>query len=219
MATIEDRKILGQCLGYIPEVRAKLIQHPHLDGAAVEDAVRRELEQPTPNLEYLQALATALVALLPSSHAAFTRLLFASAPKGVYELRFSAFVALNRSDFNELEQDGVEYLLFEYLRGVKSTAAYAAWKAGLVLGEDWLSPRTERLLKEPMKMARYPAGRLGAINGYRFIVQRRKTFTAEEFAPLSAAAHSVSSRKVREWARFHLERLRSMQGGSVASAG
>jgi len=125
----------------------------------------------------------ALVALLPSSHAAFTRLWFASAPKGVYELHFSAFVALNRSDFNELEQDGAEYMLFEYLRRVNSTAAYAAWKEGLVLGEDRLSPRTESLLKELMQTALYPAGRQGAINGYGFIVQRRETFIAEEFAP------------------------------------
>jgi hypothetical protein len=218
MATIEDQQVLGQCcFGHTSEVRAKLAQSPHLDGLAVEDAVNRELEQTAPNLEYLQGLANALVALLPSSYASVKRLLSIGTPKGVFELHFSIFGALNRSDFNELEQDGVEYMLAEYLQEVKSTASYAAWKAGLVLGEDWLSPRTERLLRMLMRMARYPAGRLGAINGYRFIVQRRRTFTAEEFAPLIVVSRRDKSRKVREQADFDLNRLRSMQSEIAAN--
>jgi hypothetical protein len=218
MATIEDQQVLGQCrFGPISGVRAKLAENPHLDSLAVEDAVNRELEQTAPNLEYLQGLANALVALLPSSYASVKRLLAIGTPKGVYELHFSIFGALNRSDFNELEQDGVEYMLAEYLREVKSTASYAAWKAGLVLGEDWLSPKTEKLLKMLMRTARYPAGRLGAINGYRFIMQRRRTFTAEEFALLSAVARSDKSGKVREQADFDLNRLRSMQSESAAN--
>jgi hypothetical protein len=218
MASTEDRRILCQCrFGTTSEVRAKLAENPQLDSLAVESAVNLELEQPAPNLEYLQGLGNALVASLPSSHASVKRLLSIGTPKEVYELHFAIFGALNRSDFNELEQDGMEYMLAEYLREVKSTASYAAWKAGLVLGEDWLSLRTERLLKVLMRTARYPAGRLGAINGYRFIMQRRGTFTAEEFAPLSAAARSDKSGKVREQADFDLNRLRSLQSENVAN--
>lgn len=215
MTTTEDQEVLVQCrFGSTSDVRAKLAGSPHLDSLAVEGAVHRELEQTAPDAEYLQGLANALVALLPSSYAAVKRLLAIASPKAVYELHFSIFGALNRSDFNELEQDGVEYMLAEYLREVKSTAAYAAWKAGLVLGEDWLSPRTETLLRRLMRTARNPAGRLGAINGYRFIVQRRKTFTAEEFAVLNTVAERDKNLKVREQAEFDLNRLRGMASES-----
>ncbi len=215
MTATEDQEVLAQCrFGSTSDVRSKLIGKPHLDGLAVESAVRLELERAAPDVEYIQGLANALVALLPSSYEAVKRLLAMTAPKSAYELHFSLFGALNRADFNELEQDGVEYMLVEYLRQVKSTAAYAAWKAGLVLAEDWLSPRTEAMLRRLMRTARYPAGRLGAINGYRFIVQRRKTFTAEEFAVLRAVAEREKNGKVREQAEFDLNRLRGMAGES-----
>jgi hypothetical protein len=172
--------------------------------------VNRELKLPAPDLEYLQGLANALVALLPNSYTAIKRLLGMANPKEIYELHFSIFGALNRSDFNELEQDGLEYLLAEYLRGVNSTAAYAAWKAGLVLGEDWLTPKTEGLLADLMTTARFPAGRLGAINGYRWVVQQRGTSTDAELAPLRRVARNDKSLKVRENAKFNLKHLSDM---------
>jgi hypothetical protein len=132
----------------------------------------------------------------------------------VYEIHFSIFGALNRSDFNDLESDGIEYILVDYLSEVKSSSSYAAWKAGLVLGEDWRSPKSELTLKRLMRSARFPAGRLGAINGYRFIVQRRGTFTPEEFSPLRAVAHRDKSKKVRDDAEFHLNRLHGIQSGT-----
>jgi hypothetical protein len=209
--------IMRCCFGTRDEVRADLLKNQLFDCKAVEEATSKELTLENPDLKYLQALANALIAFLPTSHAVVQRLLLMSKPRSVFELHFSMFVALSRSDFNGLEQDGVEYMLSEYLREVKSTASYAAWKAGLVLGEDWLSPRTEALLKRLMRTARNPAGRLGAINGYRFIVQRRKTFTPEEFAVLEAVAERDKNLKVREQAEFDLNRLRTMQSENTTS--
>jgi hypothetical protein len=212
----DDQETLAECrFGSIAEVRALLIENSHIDIATVENAVNRELEQSTPKLDRLQGLARALVALLPSSYSAVRRLLLAGAPKAVYEVHFSIFGALDRSLFNDLEQDGIEYAIVDYLSAVKSTSSYAAWKAGLVLGEDWISPQSELELKKLMKSARFPAGRLGAINGYRFILQRRRTLTTEELAPLLAAASRDKSSKVRDDAQFHIKRLRGLQSGTL----
>jgi hypothetical protein len=49
------------------------------------------------------------------------------------------------------------------------------------------------------------------------IVQRRKTFTAEEFAVLSAVAERDKNLKVREQAEFDLNRLRGMASESPAN--
>lgn len=198
------------CLAFVAEIRINLIDSPDIDCDTIELAAMDELKESEPDLTYIQALSYGLVALLPSSYAGLQRILALTTPKLVYEFHFSIFGALERSDFNKLEQDGIETLLSDYLREVKSTAAFAAWKAGLVLGEGWLSPRSEALLKTLMRTARNPAGRLGAINGYRFIVQRRKTFTAEEFAVLGVVAERDKNLKVREQAQFDLNRLRGI---------
>lgn len=205
----------------ISRVRESLAVQDRLDSAAVETMLNRELKNPIPDTDYLEGLANALVALLPRSTRTVERLLSQSAPNCIYELHFSIFGALGRSDLNDLEQDGIEYMLMEYLLGVKSTSAYAAWKAGLVLGEDWLSPRAEHLLVRLMMTAKFPAGRMGAINGYRFVVERRKSFTTGELSPLRIVARSDKSSKVRGYAKFHLSRLREMSSarGSIGSSG
>jgi hypothetical protein len=172
--------------------------------------VNRELKKTLCDVDLLQALANALIALLPLSTRAIERLLSAANPRCVYELHFSLFGALSKAYFNDLEQDGIEYLLMTYLSEVRSTSSYAAWKAGLLLGEDWRSPRSEALLIRLMMSAKFPAGRMGAINGYRFVIERRKTFTTEELSPLRAVAKSDKSAKVRQDAKFHLARLRKM---------
>jgi hypothetical protein len=78
-------------------------------------------------------------------------------------------------------------------------------------------PRSEKLLLSMMINARYPAGRLGAINGYRFIVQRRKTFTNAELTPLRKLARSDPSKGVRDEARFEVRRLSELRYAQEAS--
>ena len=210
MAT--DHEILNQCrYGPVSQVRALLFKNPQVDGVVIEHALAEEFNKPAAEKDFLQGLAKALIALLPSTYTLMKNLLSAKAPGRVFEVHFSIFGALSRSDFNGLEQEGLEYMLGQYLFDATSTAAYAAWKAGLVLAEDWLSPRSERLLIKLMAQAKYPAGRLGAINGYRFIVEHRRTFTEEEIRPMRITARKDKSEKVREQAQFHLDRFTGMR--------
>ena len=199
------------CFAWTQEVRGNLSKHPEITPTVVAVEAEAETANPTSDLEYIQALASAVVALLPASYESLSSLLSMSSPKAVYELHFSIFASLDRSAFNPLEQDGLQYLLSEYLHNVRSTEAYAAWKAGLVLGEGWLSARSEGLLQRLIATARYPAGRLGAVNGYRFIMQRRKTYTAKEFGVIRRAARTDTSLRVREAAAFWTKQLRQMQ--------
>ena len=54
-----------------------------------------------------------------------------------------------------------------------------------------------------MTRARFPAGRLGAINGYTWLVGRRKTFSSEELFPLHRVARQdAGAQRVRRYARF-----------------
>jgi hypothetical protein len=228
-------------------VRRELANYPHLDVAAIEVVLKDRLEGHFQRPEYIQGLVAyrkslsteaqenrerareygvpeflqglpeILIALLPSSYGLVKSVLSMTVPKAVYEMHFTMFALLERQEFNSLEQDGIELLLREYLMKVRSTAAFAAWKAGLVLAEEWLSDRSESLLIELMASARFPAGRLGAINGYRWLVAHRRTFSHAEFEPLSRAAQNDPSERVRGWAKFHLKEMRRMKDAAENS--
>jgi hypothetical protein len=189
------------------KIRERIVEFPGLVDL-LESALQKHLLEPPLNLDSVRDLSFALIALLPSSHDAVTRMLSARSPHGIYEAHFSMFVALDREALDPLQRDGIEFLLGDYLRNVRSAAAYAAWKAGLVLGFEWHSPRTERLLVDLIAHARFPAGRLGAINGYQWLVEHRKTFLPVELTPLHKAARSDPSEKVRSLARFHLNQMK-----------
>ena len=208
---------MNLCSGRVADIRRRLKRGVKLDLKDVEKLIKAQLRAEVISENAFDGYGKLLVAMLPQSHSAITQFLLASEPLALYELHFSIFGAFNRGDFNATEQDGIEYLISEYLYNVNSSASYAAWKAGLVLGEDWLCPRSEHLLKCLMRVARFPAGRMGAINGYRFVVERRKTFRPEELKPLGAVARTDGSRRVRDDARFHLNRLKKMARGEYGN--
>jgi hypothetical protein len=164
-------------------------------------------------------MARAVASLLPDSWSLMRELLFTTKPKAVYEVHFSLFGSLDPDNFNQLERDGIELLLVEYLFQVRSTAEFAAWKAGLVLGEEWRSERSEMELRWLMTSARFPAGRMGGINGYRFIVQRRETFVEDELRPLRSLVRTDKSQTVREGAKFHLDRLIKLRNAASSIKG
>jgi hypothetical protein len=203
--------------GRVSSIREQLHENPDLDALTIERRLTEELQHVRVDLEFIQDLGRALVALLPSSYPSVQRILSVTNPRMVFEVHFEIFGAFNKRDFNCLEQDGIEYMLAEYIFNVRSVASFAAWKAGLVLAEGWLSTRSEALLVRLMMEARFPAGRMGAINGYRWIIQHRKTFDAEELRPLRVVARNDKSDKVRSNAKFHLNWLIERSKGKYES--
>ena len=189
-------------------IRNELVDFPTIDGTFIEEVLKEKLAEPDLDLKYLMYLAWALVALLPSSYESVQRVLSSRSPVGIYEVHFSIFNALDRDEFNRLEQDGIEALLAEYLMNARSTAAYAAWEAGHVMGHDWFSPRTERALIHLIANARFPAGRLGAINGYSWLVQYMQATTRAGLAPLKSAARNDPSKSVRDQAKFEISSIK-----------
>lgn len=213
-----ETSFLSQCQHLsVSGIRKELQKSPDINrekiSGKIESVLNQRIGESIPDLNYLQSLSTALIALLPSSYEAVIRILSARSPNAIYEVQFSMFVLLEKADFNQLERDGIELLLEDYLMDVPSTAAYAAWKAGLVLGFQWRSTRTERRLRELIKDARFPAGRLGAINGYAWLLNQRKTFSSEELAPLRMAGRNDPSAKVRQNAKFHLGMIKKERIG------
>jgi len=206
---------LGRCeFGAASDVRDAIRGNPELDLKRIARYSRSESALRFASASVLGGMGRAVAACLPDSFDVARDLLFSPKSKCIFEAQFSFFGALDPENFNQLEKDGIELLLVEYLSRVRSTESYAAWKAGMVLGEEWRSSRSELELRWLMKSARFPAGRLGAINGFRFIIQKRRTFTADELLPLRSLARSDKSRAVRKLARFHMDRLMELRNGA-----
>jgi hypothetical protein len=212
---IDARKTLAKLeFGSVLEAREALALNGEINPPVIASVLEEELQLRQPDIGLLNGIGKAMVALLPGSYDALKHMLFSSAPQGVFEVHFSIFSLLEPQEFNELERDGMEWLLTEYLFQVRSTKAYAAWRAGLALGDEWLSPRSEATLRRLIESAKYPAGRMGAINGYRYLVEHRRTFSHGELAALSAASRNDRSERVLEDAKFHLKRMIKLRDGA-----
>jgi hypothetical protein len=212
-----ETAFLAVCESQNPRgIRKQLINFPGIDSALIEDVLENKLADPKLSPESPMYLAWGLVALFPSSCESVRRILFRRSPANIFEVHFSIFNSLDRDDFNPLEQGGIETLLAEYLMNISSTAAFAAWEAGHIMGHEWYSPRTERALVDLIARARFPAGRLGAINGYSWIANHKENITRADLAPLNRAARYDPSERVRTQARFEIDRVKRSRSKDVS---
>jgi hypothetical protein len=115
-----------------------------------------------------------IVALLPKTFPIFEKLLFDFSMSLWYEVHFTAFSALDRSDLSEADQKRVLALVERYLVNAKSEAGFAAWKAGDILGDEWYAPETVQILERLLSSARYVAGRNGALHGIQHAMNEVK---------------------------------------------
>ena len=178
---------------------------PNLEHKYTIDFIKRMILEDHLDRPIQQGASRILVALLPRTFDLIEEILSRKAPRGIHDVHFTMFAALEKSDFNCTEQSGVEYLLVNYLMMVRSSASYSAWKAGLTLGDAWYSARSEMRIVELLSSAKYSAGRLGALNGYEHILKHRKPLTEERLGPLIDMARHDRSTRVRKMARFVLE--------------
>ncbi len=156
--------------------------------------------------ELRAASARVIVALLPESFAAFERFLSDSSTPFWYEAHFTAFVQLDRSDLSEADQSRVLGLIETYLTLAKSQAGFAAWKAGDLLGDEWLSSETVRILEKLLFSAKYVAGRAGALHGIKHAITRASPSGRNRLSSLirKVAAEDRSS-TIRRSAELALE--------------
>lgn len=147
--------------------------------------------------------ARLIVALLPETLPAFERLLRDCKSPLWYEVHFILFVALVRKDLGRDDQARVLRLVHGYLSGVSSSAGYAAWMAGDLLGEQWLDAETVKMLEELLLNARHPAGREAALHGIQHALQHASIAEGRRlFAVIQKVATEDRSGAVRLSARL-----------------
>src|SRR5579864_3506472 len=121
--------------------------------------------------EKLRAGAVRLiVALLPKTFPVLEKLLSDFSMPLWYEVHFTAFSSLDRSDLGEADRRRVLALVERYLVNAKSDAGFAAWKAGDILGDEWYAPETVEILERLLSSARYVAGRNAALHGIQHAI-------------------------------------------------
>jgi hypothetical protein len=122
-----------------------------------------------------------------------------------YEIHFTIFSALEREDFTSAEQQEIENLLVEYIRNERRSSGFAAWKAGDVLGDEWLSERTVQLLQDLVVAAVYSVGRIAALHG---LAHALSTTNGAKRNAIEDAIRGVAgrdrSKAVREAADYYL---------------
>lgn len=164
------------------------------DGAASDEALR-------------VSLARVLVALLPDSFDMISDLLEWRAGARAYEVHFSLFCFLDDPPATADRQlrDRVATLVEDYLRTVRASTARAAWMAGDLLGDHWVTeeavPRLIRLATD----ARFVAGRHGAVHGLAHALPRSSKPTQLEIvATIRAVAERDRSARIRRQANYLL---------------
>lgn len=147
-----------------------------------------------------------IVALLPRTFPVLERLLSDFSTSLWYEVHFTAFSALDRKDLSAADQERILKLIDRYLTSVKSESGFAAWKAGDMLGDEWYSPETARLLANLVQSARYVAGRKGALHGIAHAIEKAKRPEREHLLALAqTVASGDCSESVREYASWVLK--------------
>lgn len=147
-----------------------------------------------------------IVALLPTTFPVFEKLLADFYSPFWYEVHFLAFNAADRTDLSARNQRRVLDLVEDYLMNVDTESGFAAWKAGDMLGDEWNSPETVKVLERVVLSARHVAGRNGALHG---LAHAMDTATPSEEKRLISLVRKVAeedrSEEVRSYASFILE--------------
>ncbi|SRR5713226_2973768 len=146
-----------------------------------------------------------IVALLPEVFPILEKLLSDFSMSLWYEVHFTAFSALDRSDLSKSDQKQVLALVERYLVNAKSEAGFAAWKAGDILGDEWFAPETVEILERLLSSARYVAGRNAALHGIQHAMNGA---TPSEKKRLRSLVRKVASKdrssEVRDYATYTL---------------
>ena len=123
------------------------------------------------------------------------------------------FSALDRSDLDENSQRRVMGLVRDYILQIPREAGYAAWKAGDLLGDEWLDIETRKILMELAFAAKYRAGRKAALHGIEEALERdAETYRDELMRVLREVAKNDRSNMVRGYAQYALRRASRQVG-------
>jgi len=140
-----------------------------------------------------------IVALLPKTFPTIERFLADFSSPLWYEVQFTIFCSLDRDDLSKSDQRRVLTLIEHYLMNVKSGAGHAAWKAGDLLGDEWNTPETVRILERVLIAAKYVPGRKSAIHGLEHAIEKAKASERDRlFALIEQAASKDPSAKIRQ---------------------
>jgi hypothetical protein len=146
-----------------------------------------------------------LVALLPKTfHILETILADCSSPFW-YEVHFTAFSSLDRSDLSKADQERVLILVEKYLKNAKSEAGFAAWKAGDILGDEWHAPESVEILQRLLAGARHPAGRNAALHGIQHAMNAAPSERERLLSLVRKVASEDPSAAVRDYANYTLK--------------
>jgi hypothetical protein len=146
-----------------------------------------------------------IVGLLPKTFSALEKLLSDFSMPLWYEVHFTTFSSLDRSDLSEADRKRVLTLVEKYLVNAKSEAGFAAWKAGDILGDEWYAPETVKILERLLSSARYVAGRNAALHGIQHAMTEVPPSEKERLLSLvRQVASDDPSAEVRDYATYTL---------------
>jgi hypothetical protein len=150
--------------------------------------------------------ARLVVALLPKTFATLQELLSDQSSPLWYEVHFIIFSALDREDLSTKDQKRALGLVRKYLIDVSSSAGYAAWKAGDLLGDEWRDSETVGMLEELLFSAKHAAGRKAALHGIEHAIKKAMPADRERlFSLIRKVASADQSAELRKSASLALE--------------
>jgi len=194
-------------------IRRRLRRLPPREQARIRQLADHFVRDPAlrRNEKLRNGAARTIVALLPESFSSIKELLSDSESRLWHQVHFIIFAALDRKELRKNDQIRVLKLIQSYIREAKSSAGYAAWKAGYMLGDNWLSEETVKMLEELLFSAKYPAGRKSALHGIKHALTRASPAQRTHlFSLIQRVANEDRSAAVRLAARLE---LRSTQCG------
>jgi hypothetical protein len=147
-----------------------------------------------------------IVALLPASFPILAKLLADFHSPLWHEVHFLVFNSLDRIDLTPTDQKRVLVLVEDYLMNIDSESGFAAWKAGDMLGDEWNSPETVKILEKLLLSSRHVAGRKGALHGIAHAMDKATPSEEDRLLVLVRKVASTDrSIEVQSYASFVLK--------------
>jgi len=188
-------------------IRRRLRRLPPREQARIRQLADHFVRDPAlrRNEKLRNGAARTIVALLPETFSSVTELLSDSKSRLWHEVHFIILAGLDRKALRKNDQIRVLKLIQSYIREAKSNAGYAAWKAGHMLGDNWRSEETMKMLEELLFSAIYPSGRKSALHGIKHaLIQASPAQSRHLFSLIQRIASEDRSAAVRLAARLAL---------------
>jgi hypothetical protein len=194
----------------VDELALAIRRLPDDECRALLSAAAETLRDPRLDEATRVAVVKVAVALMPDSEALIVRTLDARDRESDYENHFTLFCFLDAIQEDPvLRQPArrIPRIVGNYLMGVRSDTALAAWMAGDLLGDHWDGPEGVTILQEVLKKAGSPVARRAAVHGlaHRLSVTRGKS-RARIASVLRNTSRHDRSEAVRAYARLILDR-------------